>query len=106
MTLPVEGLPSLPIGPTALPREVREGTPDQQKAYRAALSFERVLIGQLLQSLGDDALGMGSGDGEEGAGAPPAYKDMLPTTLADSLTANGGLGIAQNIYKSLPTEPR
>jgi len=106
LTLPVEGLPGLPIGPTALPREVREGTPDQQKAYRAALGFERMLVSQLLHSLGDDALGLGSGDGDgESAGAPAAYKDLLPSTLADSLAANGGIGIAQNLYKALPTEP-
>ena len=102
MTGPIEGLP---IGPTALPREVREGTPDQQKAYRAALSFERMLVGQLLQSLGDDALGMGSGEDGEGS-PPPAYKEMLPNTLADSLTAGGGIGIARDLYKTLPTEPR
>jgi Rod binding domain-containing protein len=105
VTTPVDGLPGLPIGPTALPREVREGTPEQQKAYRAALSFERMLVGQLLHSLGDDALGMGSGDDSEG-GAPPAYKDLLPSTLADSMAAGGGIGIAQEIYKNLPTEPR
>ena len=90
----------MPIGPTALPREVREGTPDQQKAYRAALSFEHMLLGQLLQSLGDDALGA------SGEGAPAAYKDMLPNALADSLTASGGIGIARDLYKTLPTENR
>ena len=114
MTAPIDGVGGLPIGPTALPPEVRDGTPDQQKAYRAALSFERVLVGQLLHSLGDDALGMGSGDsgdsGEDGAdasaGPPAAYKELLPNTLADSLTQNGGIGLAQNIYKSMPTEPK
>ena len=111
MTTPIDGLSNLPIGPTALPREVRDGTPDQQKAYRAALSFERVLVGQLLHSLGDDALGMGSGDGGEdgedgSSGAPAAYKELLPNTLADSLTQGGGIGLAQNIYKSLPTESK
>jgi Rod binding domain-containing protein len=108
LTTPVEGLPGLPIGPTALPREVRDGTPDQQKAYQAALSFERVLVSQLLHSLGDDALGMGSGGDEEdgSSGAPPAYKEMLPNTLADSLAQGGGIGLARNLYKSLPTEPK
>jgi Rod binding domain-containing protein len=111
LTAPIDGVGGLPIGPTALPREVRDGTPDQQKAYRAALSFERVLVGQLLHSLGDDALGMGSGDsGEDGddgsAGPPAAYKELLPNTLADSLTQNGGIGLAQNIYKSIPAEPK
>ncbi len=105
MTTPVDGLPGLPIGPTALPREVREGTPDQQKAYRAALGFERMLVSQLLHSLGDDALGLGSGEGES-SGATAAYKDLLPSTLADSLTAGGGIGIARDLYKALPTEPR
>jgi Rod binding domain-containing protein len=110
LTTPVDGAPGLPIGPTALPREVRDGTPDQQKAYRAALSFERVLVNQLLQSLGDDAMGMGSGGGEDedggSSGAPAAYKQMLPNTLADSLTQGGGIGLAQSIYKSFPTEPK
>jgi Rod binding domain-containing protein len=106
LTTPVDGVGGLPIGPTALPREVRDGTPEQQKAYRAALSFERVLVGQLLHSLGDDALGMGGGDEEDGGGAPPAYKELLPNTLADSLTQGGGIGLARDLYKSLPTEPK
>jgi Rod binding domain-containing protein len=107
VTTPLEGVPGLPIGPTALPREVRDGTPDQQKAYRAALSFERVLVSQLLHSLGDDSMGMGSsGDEEDGGGAPPAYKELLPNTLADSLTQGGGIGLARDIYKSFPTEPK
>ena len=97
MTQPIEGLPSLPLGPTALPREVREGTPDQQKAYRAALSFERVLVGQLLQSLGDDALGTNES-------TPAAYKQLMPDAIADSLTANGGLGIAKQLYKTMSPE--
>ena len=99
MTQPIDGLSALPIGPTALPREVREGTPKQQEAYRAALGFERVLVGQLLRSLGDDALGGGES-------TPAPYKDLLPDTLADSLTAGGGIGIAQQMYKTLPTESR
>jgi Rod binding domain-containing protein len=108
LTTPIEGVSGLPIGPTALPREVRDGTPDQQKAYRAALSFERMLVGQLLHSLGDNALGMGSGGDEEdgSAGPPAAYKELLPNTLADSLTQGGGIGLARDIYKSLPTEPK
>jgi Rod binding domain-containing protein len=99
----------MPIGPTALPPEVQKGTPDQQKAYRAALSFEHMLLGQLLQSLGTDALGGGdstSGDDSSGDGAPAAYKELLPNALADSLTASGGIGIAKELYKSLPTESR
>ena len=51
---------------------------------------------------------MGSGDGEEdgSSGAPPAYKELLPNTLADSLMQGGGIGLARDIYKTLPTEPK
>jgi Rod binding domain-containing protein len=97
LTQPIEGLPALPTGPTALPREVREGTPDQQKAYRAALGFERMLVGQLLQSLGEDALGASED-------TPAAYKQLMPDAIADSMTSGGGLGIADQLYKSLATE--
>ena len=99
MSESINALSALPIGPTVLPREVREGTPKQQEAYRAALGFERVLVGQLLRSLGDDALGAGDS-------TPAPYKDLLPETMADSLTAGGGIGIAEQFYKTLPTEPR
>ena len=99
MTQPIEGLSALPIGPTALPREVRQGTPEQQGAYRAALGFERVLVGQLLRSLGDGALGAGDE-------TPAAYKELLPDAMTDSLMSNGGIGLARDLYKTLPTEPR
>ena len=99
MTQPIDSLSALPIGPTALPREVREGTPKQQEAYRAALGFERVLVRQLLSSLGDDALGAGES-------TPAPYKDLMPDTMADALTSGGGIGIAEQLYKTLPTEGR
>ena len=93
------GLP--PIDPSTFPRAVREGTDDDRKAYRAALGFERVMLGELLKQV--DVLG-----GEEGQtdGAPAAYRDLLPQTLADALVQNGGVGMAGSLYEAIGEQSR
>jgi Rod binding domain-containing protein len=75
-----------PIGAVPLPPGAEARTPEQ----RAALGFERVLIGQLTEQLARTAEGE---EGEESA-ATGAYRDLLPGALADALIAGGGLGLA------------
>ena len=101
-----------PIDQAALPAEVRNGTKQDKKAYEAALSFERMLLGELTKSLADTAKPAGSDDGSDSSGtdgsdgqtqdaASSMYMDMLPDQLADAVTSAGGLGLAQSFYQTL-----
>lgn len=105
------GLPV--VNQLALPADVRSGTPKQKQAYAAALGFERMLLGQLTQTLastaspagsdgsGDDSSG-GSSDGSgPGDAATSIYQQMLPGQLADAMTAAGGVGVADELYRSI-----
>jgi Rod binding domain-containing protein len=105
---------SLPVvDQAAMPAEVRNGTDKQKQAYAAALGFERMLVQQLTKSLAQDATGaQGSADsetadsGQDGgtdAGAS-VYGDMISSSLADSIEQQGGLGLANELYRTLATE--
>jgi len=101
---------SLPVvDQAALPAEVRNGTDKQKQAYAAALGFERTLVSQLTKSLAQNALGGGEdGDTEDGAtqaqGSNSMYSDMLASSLADGIAQQGGVGLAQSLYRSLGME--
>ena len=109
---------SLPIvDQAALPAEVRNGTAKQKQAYAAALGFERMLVSQLTKSLAQNALGGGpdgpAGDGvtadsSQDSGAEDSgsamYSDMVASSLADGIAQQGGLGLAQQLYRSLGME--
>ena len=106
-----------PIDQAALPAEVRNGTKQDKKDYEAALSFERMLLGELTKSLADTAQPAGSADsgddtstdsaGGSGASsqtqdaASSMYMQMLPDQLADAVTSAGGLGLAQSFYQTI-----
>lgn len=81
-----------PIDPAVLPPAVRDAGPAAVDRFRGALGFERVLLGELLQS----AL-----PAEDGAGPQAA---QLPDTLADALVAQGGIGIGAGLYDALKPE--
>ena len=77
---------------SALPPEVREGSAEDRKAYRAALGFEQVLLTQLLKEV--EGLGVPEG-------TPAAYAELAPETFADALVAGGGIGLARDLYASM-----
>jgi Rod binding domain-containing protein len=105
---------SLPIvDQAALPAEVRNGTEKQKQAYTAALGFEQMLVQQLTKSLAKDAMGGGTGDDGSGDGTDDStsadsgasmYTDMISSSLATGIAQQGGLGLANSLYKSLGTE--
>ena len=82
------GLPV--VADSALPRDVRAGSTADKKAYKAALGFEQVLLGQLVKSMAAD------GPLSEGPYAAPV-QDALSSGLVD----NGGLGLATDLYRAL-----
>jgi Rod binding domain-containing protein len=104
----ISGISSVTGAGVSIPADVRKTGTDGEQLYRVALGFERTLVEQLTKSMSKDMVGMDasddSGDGSEGAGASAAtsaYTDMLPGTLADSVTSSGGLGLAHDLWLSM-----
>ena len=100
----LDGLQSLPpLAEAALPREVREGSAEDRKMYRAALGFERMLVHQLAEQMAKAA--KAGAEDEDAPAGQGVYEEMLSDALADSVVAGGGLGLANELYKTLRTEP-
>jgi Rod binding domain-containing protein len=103
----ISGLASVTGAGAAIPADVRKAGDDAEKLYRVALGFERTLLEQLTKSMSKDMVGMDSGDSEDGSegsggsAATSTYTDMLPGTLADSVTNAGGLGLAHDLWLSM-----
>lgn len=88
----IDGLPSVPS--SALPAAVRNGTKADQDAYRAALGFEQVLLGRLVEEMAPA--------GESAAGAHTA---AVHDALTASLVAGGGIGLGAQLHHSLKERP-
>ena len=87
----VSGLSGLPqVSEAALPAAVRNGSAKDKEAYKAALGFEQVLLGQLVKSMAAD------GPLSEGPYAAP-----VQDALSGGLINNGGLGLATDLYRAL-----
>ncbi|MEA2222151.1 MAG: hypothetical protein QOH83_527 [Solirubrobacteraceae bacterium] len=96
----------LPTG-VALPPEIRAAGAGAQQEFRAALSFERVLLGQLTKAMQATVPADGQ-DGDDGAtsatsAATQTYRNMLPDQMADALVAGGGIGLASDLVRALRT---
>ena len=89
-----------PVSPAALPPDVRRGSAEDRRLYGAALGFERMLVGELVRTMSEAAKAGGEADGE-GGGASSFYREMMTGSLADSVVANGGMGLAEDIYRVL-----
>jgi flagellar protein FlgJ len=73
-------------------------TNDEGKIKDAARQFEALLIGQMLKSMRDSEGGwLGTGDDEASSSAMEYAQEMF----AQSLSANGGLGMASLVMKGL-----
>ena len=87
----VAGLSGLPQVPeAALPAAVRAGSAQDKEAYRAALGFEQVLLGQLVKSMAP------TGPLAEGPYAAPVQE-----AFTSGLIAGGGLGLGAELYRAL-----
>jgi lysozyme family protein len=84
----INGLPEVPA--TALPAAVRNGTSADKDAYKAALGFEQILLGQLVGEMLP-----------EGTLTDGPYAAPMQDALTSGLIANGGLGLAAQLYPSL-----
>jgi Rod binding domain-containing protein len=103
----ISGISSVTGAGVAIPADVRKAGENSEQLYRVALGFERTLVEQLTKSMSKDMVGMDAGDSEDGSegsggsAATSAYTDMLPGTLADSVTNAGGLGLAHDLWLSM-----
>ncbi|MFT4034421.1 MAG: hypothetical protein QM679_02470 [Patulibacter sp.] len=86
-----------PIDQALLPTAVRNGSQQRREDYQAALSFERLLVGQLTQQLSTSFGGLTGDDEAGGDAASQQLKQTLPGTLADALMAGGGIGLASQL---------
>ena len=69
-----------------------------EKIRDAAKQFEALLIGQMLKSMRDSEGGwMGTGEDQAGSSAVEYAQEMF----AQSMSANGGLGLASLLAKGL-----
>ena len=79
-----------------MPEAVRNGDAQRKKEYAAAVSFERVLVGQMTESMTKAAGAMSDDDKSTDAGTQQ-LKQTMPETLADALMASGGIGLAAQL---------
>jgi len=88
----INGLPQVPV--TALPAAVRNGSAEDKQAYKTALGFEQILLGQLVDDmLPEDVLPQGP------------YSAPMKDAFTSGLIADGGLGLAAQLYPSLRKDP-
>lgn len=74
-----------------------QGRRDAAEVHQAAVAFEAVLLGQLVQELHI------TGDEESGFQGPGSdvLRSLIESSLADALARQGGVGIADMLAKSL-----
>lgn len=96
----IDSLQGLDVPVSALPKDVRDGTDEDKKTYRAALGFERQLLTQLMQSLSSTADPQDDSGDSSDAGVQ-SYKQMLPDNMADAIVSGGGTGMAEDLYRAL-----
>jgi Rod binding domain-containing protein len=81
------------VSDAGLPAAVRTGSAADKQAYKAALGFEQLLVDQLVKSMA----------GDDGPLAEGPYAETMQTSLSGAITAAGGLGLAQRLYKEITT---
>ena len=87
----ISGLSGLPmVSEAALPADVRAGTAKDKEAYKAALGFEQILLNQLVGEM------LPKGTLTEGPYAAP-----MQEAFTSGLIADGGIGLAAQLYPSL-----
>ena len=76
---------------------------DPAKVKDAARQFEALLIGQLMKSMRDSEGGWMGTDGDDASSSAMEYAQEM---FAQSLSAGGGLGLANMVAKGLIPQPR
>ena len=79
------------VSDAALPRDVRAGSPDDKRAYNAALGFEKLLLEQLVKEMSAATPSLTEG----------ARGDAVTDAMTDALADAGGIGLAPQLYQTL-----
>ena len=102
----IPGLP--PISDTLLPAAVRDGGAKDKDNYKAALGFEQVLVGQLVQAMSGSDMPTDTSADDDGTGLDTAnplasgpFAGQMQDALSGALMSAGGLGLAGQIYKGM-----
>ncbi len=82
-----------------LPADVRAAGAEGRKLYEAALGFEQMLVRTVTAQLAKSA--ESAGDEEGGDAGSNLMQEQIPDALASSIAANGGLGLAHDLYLSM-----
>jgi len=78
------------VADSALPRDVRDGSTADKKAYKAALGFEQLLVGQLVGEMTkNSSLAEGPRSG------------VVSDAMTQALESAGGLGLARQLYAAM-----
>src|SRR5262249_8381662 len=84
-----------------------DATPEQQKAFHekreAARAFEAIFVRKMLASLEKTSKPGATGEAG-GGGAGGSYASMMVSSLAESVSSNGGTGLADVILQAF--QPR
>jgi len=88
----VSGLPSGGgWDPISLPAAVRGGSSEDKSDYKAALGFEQVLLGQLVEAIVP----------EQSELADSPYAGAVKDAFAQGLADSGGVGLAQQLFETM-----
>jgi Rod binding domain-containing protein len=83
---------SLPtISDAQLPADVRRAGTQAKSDFKTALSFETMLVGQLVKEMTP----------KDGPMAEGPYASTMQDTLSTALVGGHGLGLAQQLYKEM-----
>ena len=94
---------SAAVAGASVPKAISDEGPEAVKGFRAALSFESMLLKQMLsEALPESPAGgeEGFGGGEGGASTAMPTPVSLPETVAEAVVGAGGLGLATQMYPS------
>jgi Rod binding domain-containing protein len=107
-----------PVNQALEPADIRNGNTQAKQAYQEALGFEDILMQELTQELANTVSSPSedSGDSSDGSedssddssggilgsdSSTSGFASMIPTALTQSLMSSGGVGIANQLAKSI-----
>jgi Rod binding domain-containing protein len=79
------------LATAALPAAVRAGSDADKQAYKAALGFEKVLLGELVKEMTAATPSLTEG----------ARGDAVADAMTDAFASAGGIGLAPQLYTTL-----
>jgi hypothetical protein len=86
---PVSSLPAVPEA--ALPASVRNGSAADKSDYQAALGFEQVLLGQLVEAMVPEGSTLAEGP----------YAGAVKDAFAQGLVDSGGIGLGAQLFETM-----